>query len=70
MLITDKHKDLMRHTIKGDRNFFGTDKGCTDSILFDDLVRGGLAIRFDAPGWSGDDYVYKLTDDGIYIANK
>jgi len=74
MEITKAQKQLMRHTIAADnvneeRNWFGTDIGCKDAIEFDKLVEGGLATKHGGPLWSGDDVIYRLTEDGIWIAN-
>lgn len=69
MFITEFQKQIMRHTIGGyKRNWFGTDKGSVDAVEFDKLVKGGLATREPAPSWSGDDFIYRLTDDGKFIA--
>lgn len=68
MKVTSEQKELMVHTMKGGRNFFGTNYCCRDATEFDKLVEGGLATKEDAPIWSGDDVIYRLNEDGKFIA--
>ena len=72
---TTKHQnELMWHTIGlgngGNRNFFGTSLGNSDSIEFEELVESGLAGKRSPPSWMGDEVIYFLTDEGITSANE
>lgn len=43
-MISDYQRSLMEHTISGpDRNWFGTDLDCKDSLEFKELVGMGYA---------------------------
>lgn len=65
MEVTEYQKGLMRHTMSdGGRNWFATDNGCRDAIEFNKLVDAGFATVGEAPSWSGDDVVYRLTQHG------
>ena len=64
MDISNYQRGLMAHTVSDPgRNWFGTGKG-KDATEFDDLVRGGMAIKRAAPSWSGDEVIYSLTRMG------
>lgn len=63
--LTDYQKELMRHTVSGpNRNWFGTDLKCKDSIEFEKLVSLGLATSETPPSWMGDEVIYRLTPAG------
>ena len=63
----------MRHTCglsNGEkRNWFGTGYG-KDADEFARLVDIGLAVRTNAPAWSGDRFIYRLTDEGKRLVYK
>jgi hypothetical protein len=64
-MITDFQRGLMEHTVSlPDRNWFGTNKAGKDAEEFDKLVEMGYATRENAPEWTGDDYIYRLTREG------
>ena len=64
-MVTDYQKRLMEHTVSGpNRNWFGTDKAGKDGQEFDKLVELGYATAENAPSWSGDDVMYRLTPEG------
>lgn len=72
MKTTKYQNELMHHTCglsNGEnRNWFGTGSKGKDAIEFNKLVEGGLAVKRDAPSWSGDDVTYHLTAEGKLIA--
>ena len=50
MNITNYQRGIMEHTLSGpDRNWFGTDFKCKDSIGFEKLVENGLATKETPP---------------------
>lgn len=64
-MITDFQRKLMEHTIRvTGANWFGTNKNSPDSAEFERLVEMGYATRHNAPEWSGDDVIYRLTKEG------
>jgi hypothetical protein len=65
IVITDKQKKLIEHTISGpDRNWFGTSLHCNDSLEFKILCQEGFATAETPPKWMGDEVIYRLTDKG------
>lgn len=65
MKLTKYKLDLMKHTISDkERNWFGTNLGGKDSKEFDELVSVGYASKHPAPPWSGDEVIYRLTNEG------
>ncbi len=64
MELTKLQKEVMNHTIKDGRNWFGTSYGCKDSEAFEDLVEAGFATKEKPPEWMGDDVIYRLTAAG------
>ena len=71
MELSKYQRGLMEHTISGtNRNWFGTDKNCVDSIEFEKLVAAGLATAETPPVWMGDDVIYRLTPAGKVVLNQ
>lgn len=65
MDITNYQRGIMEHTLSGpDRNWFGTDFKCKDSVEFEKLVESKLATKEIPPSWMGDDVIYRLTPEG------
>jgi len=71
MKVSNHQIDLMKHTVSDPkRNWFGTSYGCKDSDEFEKLVKGGYAVKQNAPSWMGDDVIYRLTETGKELVNK
>jgi hypothetical protein len=65
IVITDKQRKLMEHTISGpDRNWFGTSLNSDDAKEFRELVDEGYATAEKPPAWMGDEVIYRLTKIG------
>ena len=63
--ITKHQKDIMEHAISGpNRNWFGTDLKCRDSIEFQKMVEAGYATKETPPKWMGDELIYRVTKEG------
>lgn len=70
MTITEKQRDIMRHTLgvgrggTGWRNHFVTGPGSDDYADCEALVAAGLMTKRSAGPLSGGDPVYRVTDAG------
>ena len=74
MELTKNQVSVMFHTIglgkMESRNWFGSGANGKDYEDLKFLESIGLAKSNKAPSWSGDDFIFILTDEGKKVANK